>query len=108
MKTLGSTIKKQREQHGLTQFYMAMELGISQAAYAHLEAGITRISVERALEISRILEVKLDDLLNSKVDKTLNTPEASRLDLIEEKLSLLQNEISTINSKISSILNKQK
>ena len=44
---------------------MAFKLGISQKAYSKIEAGVTKLTVERLVEISLILELNVEDLLSS-------------------------------------------
>ena len=52
---------------------MALELGISQKAYSKIESGETCLSVERAVQIMKVLGIEITDLLCSteemKIDK---------------------------------------
>ncbi len=45
-----------RKRKGLSHENMAMELGISQAAYTNMERNESKLSVERLIKISEILE----------------------------------------------------
>lgn len=56
-------IRKFREKKGFSQDYMAMELEISQASYARLESGETQLSVQRLIQIARILQVHFGQLI---------------------------------------------
>lgn len=49
-------IKEARKEKGLSQENMAQELGISQSAYTNLEKNESKITVERLLRISTILD----------------------------------------------------
>ncbi|MCE7040862.1 helix-turn-helix domain-containing protein [Dyadobacter sp. CY312] len=65
IRTVASNIRKIREFRDYTQEYLAMKLGISQNAYSKIELAYTRITVERLIQISHILEVDAIDLLTS-------------------------------------------
>jgi transcriptional regulator with XRE-family HTH domain len=58
-------IKTHRLLANLTQQYMADELNICVRAYGKLESGETKLTVERLIEICKILNVTLKILLNS-------------------------------------------
>lgn len=49
-------LKEARKEKGFSHENMAAELGISQAAYTNLERNEAKLSVERLLKISEILE----------------------------------------------------
>jgi len=68
IKAVASNIRKIREYRDYTQEYLAMKLGISQNAYSKIELAYTRITVERLIQISQILEVDSVDLLNGNSD----------------------------------------
>jgi transcriptional regulator with XRE-family HTH domain len=57
MKPLGKKIKEARLVKDICQEYMAIQLGITQAAYSKIENGQTQITVVRLLDICRILEI---------------------------------------------------
>jgi transcriptional regulator with XRE-family HTH domain len=57
-------IKKIRIEKGYSQEYMAEMLDISQNAYHKLERGHTRINLQKFLEIARILEIEVTELIN--------------------------------------------
>lgn len=64
---IGRRIRLQREVKGYNQDVMALELGISQKAYSKIESEETNLSVERVMEIIKILGIDLTDLLCSDV-----------------------------------------
>ena len=51
---------------------MAMNLGIWQTAYTKLERGDTKLTVERLFKIADILEVTLDEILESETSVQQN------------------------------------
>jgi transcriptional regulator with XRE-family HTH domain len=56
-------IRRIRKHKGFSHEAMAIDLGISQAAYTKIENGDTKLTVDRLQEIAEILEVTLGDLL---------------------------------------------
>lgn len=56
-------IRQLRKDLGLNQVTMARHLCISQNAYSLIERGVTRLDIERLAQISGILQVTLDELL---------------------------------------------
>jgi transcriptional regulator with XRE-family HTH domain len=63
MNKVSANIRKIRERKGYSQEYMATELSISQASYARIESQDTQLTVERLLQIAKILETGLTELL---------------------------------------------
>ncbi len=72
MNNIAYKIKKIRINKGFSQEDMAGKLNISQSAYAKIENGITKIDLERLADITRILKLDLQDLLNVEELKTNN------------------------------------
>lgn len=66
MNTIGDKIRKIREHKGLSQEVIAFELGISQPTYARLEKKDVRISIKRLIEITRILNISVSELIDEK------------------------------------------
>jgi transcriptional regulator with XRE-family HTH domain len=65
LKPLLRTIRRKREEKGLTQEYMAKKLSTSQNVYSKLELGQTKLTVERLTIICEILNLELKELLNN-------------------------------------------
>jgi len=61
---IGDKIRKVRELKGFKQEYVATELGMSVTAYGNIERNASGITFERLEEISRVLEVTVQDILN--------------------------------------------
>lgn len=70
---IGHKIKNIRELKNLTQEYMAEKLDISQAAYSKLEKGEIKISDEKLVQISNVLEVRPDDIKSFDSQKYFNS-----------------------------------
>jgi transcriptional regulator with XRE-family HTH domain len=69
IKSVALNIRKIREYRNYTQEYLAMKLGISQNAYSKIELGYTRITLERLIQISQLLDVDSVDLLSSNSEE---------------------------------------
>ena len=57
-------IKRIRLEKGYSQDYMADMLNISQNAYHKLEKGYSRIHLQKFIDIAKILEIELSELIN--------------------------------------------
>ncbi len=63
---LCETLKRLRERKGYTQKFIADKLGICRSAYAYYEAGKAQPSLERALIISKIYGITMEQLLEPR------------------------------------------
>jgi len=64
MNNIAYKIKKARVNKGFSQEDIAAKLNVSQSAYAKIENGNTKLDIERLLDIVKILEMDIQDLLN--------------------------------------------
>jgi transcriptional regulator with XRE-family HTH domain len=62
--SIKNKIKSIRELKNYTQEYMAEQLGVTQAGYSKIEKGKTILSYVKLVEIARILEVSVEDILS--------------------------------------------
>lgn len=65
MKKVLMTIRQRREEKGYSQEYMAYCLGISQNGYYKMEVGLVNLKFARLIEIVRLLELDLHQLLET-------------------------------------------
>ncbi|WET01675.1 helix-turn-helix transcriptional regulator [Flavobacterium sp. YJ01] len=70
--TIKNKIKNIRELKNYTQEYMAERLGVTQAGYSKIEKGKTSLSYEKLVEIGRILDVSVEDIISFDYDKYFN------------------------------------
>ncbi len=56
-------LREARKSNHLTQKNIANQLGISERAYQHYEAGTREPNIETLLQLSIILNISLDELL---------------------------------------------
>lgn len=61
---LGQQIRKYRKIHSISQEQLSEKVGISVTHMSHIETGNTKLSLQVLVDISRALEVSLDDLLS--------------------------------------------
>lgn len=53
MNNVGNKIRKTREERGITQEFMAMELEVSQSNYGRLEKDDSRLTVPKLIKLQR-------------------------------------------------------
>lgn len=73
MKAIEEKIRNVRELKNFTQEYMAERLGITQAGYSKIENGGTKLSYSKLSEISKILDVEVEELLAFDSQKYFNS-----------------------------------
>jgi transcriptional regulator with XRE-family HTH domain len=56
-------VRKIRELRGYSQDYVAGRLGISTKAYSKVEAGITKLSLDRLEALAAIFEMKPEEIM---------------------------------------------
>jgi len=64
-KHIAGYIRIERLKMGYSQEYLSLQLGISQNAYSRIERGVTKLDIERLLEIIILLKMDVDALLSS-------------------------------------------
>ncbi|KFF03432.1 helix-turn-helix transcriptional regulator [Flavobacterium reichenbachii] len=62
--SIKNKIKSIRELKNYTQEYVADQLGVTQAGYSKIEKGKTILSFAKLVEIARILEVSVEDIIS--------------------------------------------
>lgn len=92
-------IKEVRKKLGYSHDYMAYELDISQAAYSKVERNLTKLTVERLFELSKILEVPVSKLLECDVQ---NNNEDSK-GITPTNQSIEGGYLETFNSQLEKI-----
>ncbi|WP_454047989.1 helix-turn-helix domain-containing protein [Chryseobacterium sp. Marseille-Q8038] len=72
MEKIIKKIAEIRSKKGLSYENMAHDLDLSTSAYRKIETGETKLTVERLVDISKILETPLNELLESDSQKNFN------------------------------------
>ena len=70
--SIKNKIKSIRELKNYTQEYMADQLGVTQAGYSKIEKGKTILSFEKLVEIARILEISVEDIISFDSQRYFN------------------------------------
>jgi transcriptional regulator with XRE-family HTH domain len=70
--SIKNKIKSIRELKNYTQEYMADQLGVTQAGYSKIEKGKTILSYAKLVEIARILEVSVEDVISFDSQRYFN------------------------------------
>ena len=63
-------ITKKRLERNFSQHYMASQLNISQSYYNKIENGKKELTINRILDIVKVLNIPVTDLLNSDENKS--------------------------------------
>ncbi|MEP6805618.1 helix-turn-helix transcriptional regulator [Flavobacterium sp. FlaQc-47] len=71
--SIKNKIKSIRELKNYTQEYMADQLGVTQAGYSKIEKGKTILSYIKLVEIARILEVSVEDVISFDSQRYFNS-----------------------------------
>ncbi len=71
--SIKNKIKSIRELKNYTQEYMADQLGVTQAGYSKIEKGKTILSYVKLVEIARILEVSVEDVISFDSERYFNS-----------------------------------
>lgn len=123
MATVEEKIRNIRELKNLTQEYMAEKLGITQAGYSKLENGSTVLTYAKLIQISKILEINIEDIIafdsqkyfsnfnNVKAKNTVNAVIANDntefiKSMYEDKIKLLQKLLEKTEAEVDRYRNK--
>lgn len=69
LKQIGKNVQNVRIEKGYTQETFSELMGVSWSYVAKIESGILNLSIGKIYEISRFLNVDINQLLNIKSDK---------------------------------------
>jgi transcriptional regulator with XRE-family HTH domain len=72
MNTIGTRIRKIREEHGIKQEYIAEEMGITQSSYGRLEKDDNRLTATKLIKIAEILNVSVSVLFGEKANNVIH------------------------------------
>jgi len=109
---IGEKIRSIRMQKGLSQESIALDLSLSQSAYAKIEKGVTKIDIQRFLKIAELLETDPWDLLQLNDGKVINFNNsqltngyienfyAAQKELYEQQIMSLQEEVNFLKKII--------
>jgi len=107
---VGTRIRKIRENKGISQEAMAMDLEITQSNYGRLEKNDQRLTVPKLQKISKYLDITISYLFDEKSAKIINqqhnkTAKAYNVETIvqadKEHIKSLKNEIIFLRKVVS-------
>jgi transcriptional regulator with XRE-family HTH domain len=98
MNNIGTKIKRIREGRNYTQEYVSGRLKISQNTYSKIESGSIKLTTDRLKEISKILEVPVESLLNE--DSQVFNFTNSHVEKFYGYIENLQEENKDLNKKL--------
>ncbi len=101
IETLLIRIQEIRKQRGYSLENMADELGISHSAYYKLENNQSRLTVERLIEISKILNTNISDLLDEASTQIYN-----QNNNVKDSTIIAKQEFENYNQKDKEITDK--
>ncbi len=81
---IGSKIKQVRVNRGYSQEYMALQMGINAKTYGKLETSMSKITLDRLADISKILEIEPLDLIASDEKYSFNNYENNNCEIINQ------------------------
>jgi transcriptional regulator with XRE-family HTH domain len=117
--SIKNKIKSIRELKNYTQEYMADQLGVTQAGYSKIEKGKTILTYVKLVEIARILEVSVEDIISFDSERyfsNINTVKgnsnngnilinsdnsAALKELYEDKIKLLEKLLSKTEEELN-------
>lgn len=77
---IGQQIRKYRKAHGMSQEYLAEQVGISVPHMSHIETGNTKLSLPVFAKIAEILDVPMDSLLSERpLERNISLDELAEL-----------------------------
>lgn len=88
-KKVGERIRVARVTKGLSQQNMADELGLTVASFSNIERGVTDITITRLFEIARILQVKIENILDL-VNSSQNVKDTGLPYLVKNEIDLVE------------------
>jgi len=118
MNTVGTRIKKIREERGLTQENVADEMGLTQSSYGRMEMNDNRLTANRLIRISEILNVSISTLFGEKAQNiihenkgdnaqaqigTLVQPDKEHIESLKEEIKFLKEEINFLRRMVDTM-----
>ncbi|QYJ68534.1 helix-turn-helix domain-containing protein [Flavobacterium litorale] len=104
MNVIGQKIKRLREEKGITQEAMAVQLDVTQSNYGRLEKDDRRLNVVKLLKIVRILNTNISHIFN-ETDTVVATENTDKLNNNKEVYDILveslRSEIQHLKEEIS-------
>ena len=88
MKTIGKRIAELRKKKGLTQNELAEKMHVTDKAVSKWERDLSYPDINAIAKLAEVLEVPVNDLLNTKIQNTSKQKDNGLIDLILKAIAL--------------------
>ena len=108
--SIGTNVKKLREQKGLLQKQVAEELGIGNSNYSKIENGVREITVKELQKLSKLFDMSLDQIVNfdGDIPEEVTLQDKSNMEQLNLINQLDDEDRDTIFKVIDTMLTKKK
>ena len=107
MEKIIKKISEIRNRKGFSYENMAHDLDLSVSAYRKIETGETKLTVERLVDISKILETSLDEFLDVNSQKNFNQEIKEQSTGYQGVDNRVYHEYSEVSKKLIEVYEKQ-
>ena len=97
---VGEKIKAFRLKHQWTQNTVADKLKISIPAYSKIETGITDVNMSRLVQIAKVFNVRVADIVNGVNETTPSDDLTPTIDNLEIKIAERDQQIADLRKKL--------
>jgi transcriptional regulator with XRE-family HTH domain len=101
MNIIGQRIKKLRDERGITQETMALQLDVTQSNYGRLEKDDRRLNVVKLLKIARILNVNINYLFSEGSDEEAVAFSSANKEVYDILVESLRAEVQHLKDEVS-------
>ena len=88
MKTIGKRIAELRKKQGLTQNELAEKMHVTDKAVSKWERDLSYPDINAIAKLAEVLEVPVNDLLNTKIQNTVKQKDSDLVNLILKAIAL--------------------
>lgn len=97
---IGNVLKEKRKALGVSQEEMALKLGMSRRYYGRIESNEELPSLSRLIDISKLLNMSIDQIISSEPEELLKDPdEEPKFEIVHKYLSHSPNGKSFCSAK---------
>ncbi len=103
-------LKKLRQEHGISQEFLAKKIGVSRPTYVQIESGAHKMLVEEAQKLAHFFGLSLEDFIAGKniiLPKVeLEKPEKPKMQKTEVRISIPQEKVEKFKEVLLYILER--
>lgn len=94
-------LRKLRNEKGLSQEFIANQIGIGQSTYQKIEAGEVKITMVRLIQIAEILETPIENFLSDEQKQIANQQHSNDQDIHGIVINIPKKQIELMEKIIS-------